>query len=89
MPDLGDFQANPDHHLWRNGRNWWIAFTVLYHGWRQHRVRRSLRTTDVAEARRRRDAILAHFAKSSDPVLSLRVRPARSGSDSSLRATAA
>jgi hypothetical protein len=25
-PALED--ADPNHHLWRNGRLWWIAFTV-------------------------------------------------------------
>ena len=73
---------NPDHHLWRNGRYWWIAFTLLYHGWRQERVRRSLRTADVHEARRRRDAILEHFAHGTDPVLSLRLVPLREGAES-------
>ena len=68
---------NPDHHLWRNGRYWWIAFTLLHHGWRQQRVRRSLKTADLSEARRRRDAILEHFARSTDPVLSLRLVPVR------------
>jgi hypothetical protein len=68
---------NPDHHLWRNGRYWWIAFTLLYHGWRQERVRRSLKTADLHEARRRRDAILEHFSRSEDPVLSLRLVPLR------------
>jgi hypothetical protein len=53
---------NPNHHLWRNGRLWWIAFTVVYDGWRQERIRRSLRTTDLDEARRRRDALLLEFA---------------------------
>lgn len=73
---------NPDHHLWRNGRYWWIAFTLLYHGWRQERVRRSLKTADVHEARRRRDAILEHFSRSTDPVLSLRLVPQREGAES-------
>ncbi|RPJ71257.1 MAG: hypothetical protein EHM24_12945 [Acidobacteria bacterium] len=79
---VGHFPQNPDHHLWRNGRYWWIAFTLLYHGWRQERVRRSLRTADLEEARRRRDAILEHFACSSDPVLSLRLVPVRQDADS-------
>ena len=73
---------NPDHHLWRNGRYWWIAFTLLYHGWRQERVRRSLKTADVREARRRRDAILEHFARSADPVLSVRLVPLRDDAES-------
>ena len=53
------YDVNPDHHLWRNGRFWWVAFTLIHDGWRQERVRRSLKTADVAEARRRRDAIFA------------------------------
>lgn len=72
-----DFETNPDHHLWRNGRFWWIAFTLIHDGWRQERVRRSLKTTDVHEARRRRDRVLALYTKSEDPVLSLRFAPPR------------
>lgn len=53
---------NPNHHLWRNGRLWWIAFTVVYDGWRQERIRRSLGTVDLEEARRRRDALLLEYA---------------------------
>ena len=53
---------NPNHHLWRNGRLWWVAFTVVYDGWRQERVRRSLHTADIEEARRRRDDLLLQYA---------------------------
>ncbi len=53
---------NPNHHLWRNGRLWWIAFTVIYDGWRQERIRRSLQTADLEEARRRRDDVLVEYA---------------------------
>ncbi len=53
---------NPNHHLWRNGRLWWIAFTVLYDGWRQDRIRRSLGTTNLDEARRLRDELLGQYA---------------------------
>ena len=35
-------QSDPDHHLWRNGRLWWIAFTVHLPGWQKERIRRSL-----------------------------------------------
>jgi hypothetical protein len=45
--------------LWRNGRFWWIAYTVIHDGWRQERIRQSLKTDDLGEARRRRDSILA------------------------------
>jgi hypothetical protein len=68
--------VNPDHHLWRNGRFWWVAFTLIHDGWRQERVRRSLKTTDVVEARRRRDAIFARYAAEEAAELSLRFVPA-------------
>ena len=68
--------VNPDHHLWRNGRFWWVAFTLIHEGWRQERVRRSLKTTDVTEARRRRDAVFARYAEQEATELSLRFVPA-------------
>jgi hypothetical protein len=68
--------VNPDHHLWRNGRFWWVAFTLIHDGWRQERVRRSLKTADVSEARRRRDAIFAKYAGGDAVELSLRFTPA-------------
>lgn len=48
--------ANPDHHLWRNRGTWWIHFTE-HRGNRKHRIRHSLKTKDLVEARARRDAI--------------------------------
>jgi hypothetical protein len=68
--------VNPDHHLWRNGRFWWVAFTLIHDGWRQERVRRSLKTADISEARRRRDAIFAQYAHGEAVELSLRFAPA-------------
>lgn len=62
---------HPDHHLWRNGRTWWIAFTFHF-GERAYRVRRSLSTTDVAEARARRDELLARYARQPGWQLALR-----------------
>ncbi len=56
-------ETNPNHHLWKNGRLWWLAVTLLHDGWRQERVRQSLGTDDVLEARRRRDVVLARFAR--------------------------
>ena len=55
------FASNPNHHLWKNGRLYWIAFTLIHDGWRQERVRQSLGTDNLLEARRRRDAILSLF----------------------------
>jgi hypothetical protein len=63
------FASNPNHHLWKNGRLWWIAFTLIHDGWRQERVRQSLGTDNIKEARRRRDSILALFGKPGiDPI---------------------
>lgn len=55
--------TNPNHHLWKNGRLWWLAVTLLHDGWRQERVRQSLGTDDILEARRRRDLVLARFTR--------------------------
>jgi hypothetical protein len=63
--------ADPDHHLWRNGRLWWIAFTV-HRGHQQERVRLSLGTDDVLVARARRDELLTLFAKAEELKISLR-----------------
>lgn len=70
--------ADPNHHLWRNGRVWWIAFTV-HQGHRQERIRLSLGTRDVAEARRKRDDLLALFARAEELRISLRFVPPRRG----------
>ena len=66
-PDL-----DPDHHLWKNGTRWWIAITVHTPDWRVKRIRKSLGTADIQEARKRRDAILRFFQQSNEYELSLR-----------------
>lgn len=65
--------TDPDHHLWRNGRLWWIAFTVHLPGWQKDRVRLSLGTDDLIEARRRRDQILRDYPAARGCELSLRI----------------
>jgi hypothetical protein len=67
--------ADPDHHLWRNGRLWWVAFTVHLPGWQKERVRCSLGTDDVVEARRRRDDLLRRYPQERSCELSLRLVP--------------
>jgi hypothetical protein len=62
-----------DHHLWRNGRLWWVAFTVHLPGWQKDRVRLSLGTADLDEARRRRDELLRVYPSAAGCELSLRV----------------
>lgn len=69
--------ANPDHHLWRNGRLWWVAFTVHLPSWRKERIRLSLGTANVFEARRRRDRILRDYPLARDCELSLRIEARR------------
>ena len=67
-----DGPPHPNHHLWRNGRLWWIAITVHYPNWTAARVRRSLGTDDLTEARRRRDQLLGQYRVAGDCELSLR-----------------
>jgi hypothetical protein len=68
-------QTDQDHHLWRNGRLWWVAFSVHRPNWTAERVRLSLRTDDLAAARRRRDSLFDSYANASDCELSLRFVP--------------
>ena len=64
--------ADPNHHLWRNGRLWWVAFTLIHDDWRQERVRVSLKTDDVVVARRRRDGLLRLVQEAEECEVSLR-----------------
>ena len=50
---------NPDHHLYRNNGTWWIHYTRHLPDYTVRRVRHSLRTKDRAEARLRRDRLIA------------------------------
>lgn len=72
LPLVAPVFDDPDHHLWRNGRLWWVAYTVHLPGWRKERVRRSLGTTDLHEARRLRDALFASYGPEGPVRLSLR-----------------
>ena len=50
---------NPVHHLWNNNGPWWIHYTIHPDAYTKARIRRSLRTHDLATAIQRRDEILA------------------------------
>lgn len=50
---------NPNHHLWNNNGTWWCHYTMHMPDSTKWRVRTSLATHDLAEARRLRDALLA------------------------------
>jgi hypothetical protein len=54
--------TNPDHHLWNKNGTWWCHLTLHTPDGRKHRVRRSLRTSQLDAARRRRDALLTRLA---------------------------
>jgi len=49
---------NPNHHLWNNHGTWFIHYVVHPTPITKERVRRSLGTRDLNEARARRDALL-------------------------------
>ena len=63
---------DPNHHLWRNGRLYWVAFTVHLQGWQKERVRLSLGTADLAEARHRRDELFRRYPEERGCQLSIR-----------------
>ena len=50
--------ANPNHHLWNNNGTWFIHYVVHPTPFTKERVRHSLRTKSLDEARARRDAVL-------------------------------
>ena len=54
-------EGNPDHHLWNNRGTWWCHFTLHRSDYTAERIRVSLRTRDVVEARLRRDELLRRF----------------------------
>jgi hypothetical protein len=50
--------ANPDHHLWKNNGMWFVHYTIHPTPLTKKRIRASLRTKDLAEARLRRNRLL-------------------------------
>ena len=55
-------RKNPDHHLWNNHGTWWLHYTLHMADFTKRRVRKSLGTHDVTEARTRRDELFANLA---------------------------
>ena len=66
---------NPNHHIWCNNGTYFIHVTVRLNGRTKLRLRRSLLTKDVEEARRRRDRFLDSVRER--PELELLLRNAR------------
>jgi hypothetical protein len=52
---------NPDHHLYNNNGVWWLHYTSYPTATTAKRIRRSLKTRDIENARERRDAFLAQL----------------------------
>ena len=50
--------SNLNHHLWNNNGTWWIHYTIYPAPVTVERIRRSLKTKSLAEARSLRDEIL-------------------------------
>ena len=51
-------ESNLNHHLWNNNGTWWIHYTIYPTPVTVERIRRSLKTKSLPEARNRRDEIL-------------------------------
>jgi len=49
---------NPDHHLWNNNGTWFVHYTIHPTPFTKQRLRVSLGTKDLVEARLRRDQLL-------------------------------
>jgi hypothetical protein len=60
-----------NHHLHRRGRLWWVALTVYRKQFRV-RLRRSLGTADITDARQRRDELIESISSEVDGVVVLR-----------------
>lgn len=53
---------NANHHLWLNNGTWFICYTIHPDQVTKERVRRSLNTKSVEEARQRRDELFHRLA---------------------------
>jgi len=51
-------ESNLNHHLWNNNGTWWVHYTIYPTPVTVQRIRRSLKTKILEEARNRRDKIL-------------------------------
>jgi hypothetical protein len=58
---------NPNHNIWNNNGIWWIHYTVHLPDYTKKRLRQSLKTKSVAEARRRRNALFRDLRIESEP----------------------
>ncbi|MDB6128614.1 MAG: integrase [Verrucomicrobia bacterium] len=52
---------NPNHHLWRHGKNWWVYCAVNPTPRTKDKLRRSLCTESIRMARYRRDLLFQNL----------------------------
>jgi len=60
--------GNANHHLWNNNGTFWCHLTVHLADFTKQRLRLSLGTDDVHNARVLRDALLALFGCQPEPA---------------------
>ena len=65
---MNTHSPNPDHNIWNNNGTWWCHYTIHDSSKTARRVRVSLETKDVDEARQRRDAIIKATSNISTKV---------------------
>lgn len=54
--------THDNHHLWNNHGSWWFHATFHAANGTKERIRRNLHTRDLAEARAKRDRLIARFS---------------------------
>jgi len=55
-------EENPNHHLWNNNGTWFVHYTVYPTPVTKQRVRRSLKTKCIDEARAKRDSLFKQMS---------------------------
>ncbi len=65
---------NPNHHIWCNNGTYFVHLTVVWKERKKVRLRKSLRTKDMGEARRRRDRFIARLGRQPELQLLIRSR---------------
>ncbi len=67
--------SNPNHHLWNNNGTWYAAYTILTSSFTAERIRTSLKTKNLAEARKKRDELLRKIGHGSTSDLLTSCKP--------------
>lgn len=61
--------GNENHHLWNNNGTWWCHFSLKSDQGKGIRVRKSLRTGNLAQARAKRDQLLESLRQAEGKVV--------------------